>query len=229
MLGGTTAQGNTCLHVASICGHEQFCTKSVSLRPSLLSDTNENGETPLLIAVKGCHGTLALRLLQKHLETNQKQALSQQDKDGFNVLHHAIRSDYRRRTYGYNFYRELALQLILVDDDESGHLSRAVNKHNESPIFMAVLRGFKDVYVELLKKLPSDESVYSGVGGYNALHAAVKYNEKGDGTLPTNPNSDSVIYFFRWSEYHSFVLNYMLPLSFCHLFEQSAFYKYLRK
>lgn len=53
---GTTEAGNTCLHIASICGHKNFCPKLLmrlpSVSSSLLSVTNKDGETPLLVAVK---------------------------------------------------------------------------------------------------------------------------------------------------------------------------------
>jgi ankyrin repeat protein len=52
---GTTPQGNTCLHVASIQGHEDFCKNILTLdhspAPALLSTVNKDGETPLLTAV----------------------------------------------------------------------------------------------------------------------------------------------------------------------------------
>ncbi|OEL14239.1 hypothetical protein BAE44_0024742 [Dichanthelium oligosanthes] len=161
---GTTAQGNTCLHVASICGHTEFCTYAVRLKPSLLSVTNQDSETPLLTAVKSYHASsLAPVLIDMYLDSHLSEDLLRRDRHGCNVLHHAIRSG----------FRELALKLIV----ESPALSLAVNNHGESPMFMAVLKGFQDVYEKLLYILPgTDDSVYAGAHGYNALHAAVKYD-----------------------------------------------------
>jgi ankyrin repeat protein len=48
---GTTPQGNTCLHIAAIHGHEVFCKEVQSLNSSLLAVVNSDGETPLLAAV----------------------------------------------------------------------------------------------------------------------------------------------------------------------------------
>ena len=53
---GTTTQGNTCLHIASIRGHEGFCKDLLGLAlnqsaVSLLAAINKDGETPQLTAV----------------------------------------------------------------------------------------------------------------------------------------------------------------------------------
>jgi ankyrin repeat protein len=37
VLDGRTTQGNTCLHIAALCGQDIFCREVVSLQPSLLS------------------------------------------------------------------------------------------------------------------------------------------------------------------------------------------------
>jgi ankyrin repeat protein len=144
----------------------------VSLQPSLLSAINSDEETPLLTAVKTNRSSVATLLLQKHLEKNLKEDLQRQDRHGCNVLHHAIRSG----------LRELALELI---ENSPAALSYAVNHKGESPIFMAVLRrDFVDVYIKLLDKLPgsvvTDDVKYSGTFGSNALHAAVKYDQRGE-------------------------------------------------
>ncbi|KAL5204188.1 hypothetical protein ABZP36_009059 [Zizania latifolia] len=60
---GTTPQGNTCLHISSIHGHETFCNDVLTLNQSLLSATNSNGETPMLTSVKSGHALLASVLL----------------------------------------------------------------------------------------------------------------------------------------------------------------------
>jgi len=56
---GTTPQRNTCLHIASIQGYEDFCKNILTLdhspAPALLSTINKDGEAPLLTAVaRGC-------------------------------------------------------------------------------------------------------------------------------------------------------------------------------
>jgi ankyrin repeat protein len=62
---GTTPQGNACLHIACIHGHERFCRDVLALTnkqqspapaaPALLGAVNADGETPLLAAVTSGH------------------------------------------------------------------------------------------------------------------------------------------------------------------------------
>jgi ankyrin repeat protein len=172
VLDGRTTQGNSCLHIAVMCGQKNFCSEVVSLQPSVLSAINSDGETPLLTAVKANRSSVAKVLHQKYLDNHLNEDLQRQDRHGCNVLHHAIRSG----------LRELTLELI---ENSPAALSYAVNHKGESPIFMAVLRrDFKDVYMQLLGILPgsavTDDVKYSGTCGSNALHAAVKYDQKGE-------------------------------------------------
>lgn len=170
LCGGRTEKGNTCLHIASLCGHKDFCTKILSQGSrvpsvsSLLSVTNGYGETPLLVAVKNGHVDLASYLLDKYNNHGLNESLLKKDNHGEhnNVLHHAIR----------NGYEDLAVQLI----EQQSQLSASCNSRNESPMFMAVLKGFKKVYDKLLS---NENSAYTGAFGNNALHAAVKYDVQG--------------------------------------------------
>ncbi|CAO2141247.1 unnamed protein product [Urochloa humidicola] len=156
---GTTPQGNTCLHIASIHGHEEFCKNVLTLGNSheLLSAVNGDGETPLLTAVTRGHASLSSFLLRSNRPEHLSEMILKEDKRGCNVLHHAIRGG----------HSELALELI----EEKPALSKHVNMHDESPMFMAAMRNFTDV-VEKLLNIP--DSAQTGPFGFNALHAAVR-------------------------------------------------------
>lgn len=91
----TTPQGNTCLHISSVHGHEGFCKDVLALNHSLLSEVNFDRETPLITSVASGHASLALVLLRRCEELGLRHAILQQDKGGCNVLHHAIRSCYK--------------------------------------------------------------------------------------------------------------------------------------
>ncbi|CAN6374759.1 unnamed protein product [Urochloa humidicola] len=58
----TTQQGNSCLHISSIHGHEGFCKDVLALDQSqeLLSAVNEDGETPCLPPSQGAMTLLLL-------------------------------------------------------------------------------------------------------------------------------------------------------------------------
>ncbi|CAL4988941.1 unnamed protein product [Urochloa decumbens] len=149
--------GNTCLHIASMHGHERFCKDAIAMNSSLLAAVNIDDETPLLIAVTSGHVALASALLVCcHEEEQLGRAILKQDKQGCNALHHAIRSGHGK----------LALELI---EEEPG-LSQAWNNSNESPMFMAVRRDLTVVFEKLLG-IPF--SAHCGTRGYNVLHAAV--------------------------------------------------------
>ena len=115
MLLGTTPLGNTCLHIASVHGHEGFCEAALALKPSLLAAVNSDGETALLTAVTSGRVSLASVLLRSCRDQQLGEAILKQDKRGCNVLHHAIRGG----------HGELALELIEAEPA----LSRDVNDH----------------------------------------------------------------------------------------------------
>jgi ankyrin repeat protein len=168
VLVGTTPQGNTCLHIASIHGHEGFCKDVLELNQSvfMLTAINKDGETPLLTAVTRGRDTLASVLLKCCRDRQLSETILKQDKRGCNALHHAIRRG----------YRTLALELIEAEPA----LSKAANERDESPLFIAAMRNFEDV---LDKLLGIPDSAHSGAFSFNALHAAVRSGNKGESVL----------------------------------------------
>ncbi|XP_037410682.1 ankyrin repeat-containing protein At2g01680-like [Triticum dicoccoides] len=155
---GTTPQGNTCLHISCIYGHEGFCKDVLELEESLIKAVNLDGETPLITAVRNGHVSLASFLLAQHCSVlGSRQPILQQDKYGFNALHHAICSG----------HKDLSLELVTAEPA----LSQAVGKHNESPMYFAVTRNFTQVFEKLIQNPLSACS--GGEHGRNCLHAAV--------------------------------------------------------
>uniref|UniRef100_A0A0E0BHB4 PGG domain-containing protein n=1 Tax=Oryza glumipatula TaxID=40148 RepID=A0A0E0BHB4_9ORYZ len=154
---GTTPQGNTCLHISTISGHEEFCKDVLMLDNSLLAIANSHGETPLLTAVTNGRTALASVLLKRCCEVGFTEAILKQDQYECNALHYAIR----------NGHKDLALELIAAEPG----LSQGVNKYGESPMFIAAMRDFTDIFRKLLG-IPG--SAHVGCYGYNALHAAVR-------------------------------------------------------
>ncbi|KAI4963451.1 hypothetical protein ZWY2020_014077 [Hordeum vulgare] len=155
---GKTLRLNTCLHISSMHGHQRFSEDVVALEESLLTAVNLDWETPLLVAVRNGHVSLASFLLGSCHKPRMRQSILKQDKYGFNVLHHAIR----------NGHEELALELIIAEPS----LSRAVSECKESPMFFALTRNFTRVYEQLVQ-VPL-ASYTGGRLGRNCLHAAVR-------------------------------------------------------
>ncbi|KAJ4794735.1 Ankyrin repeat family protein [Rhynchospora pubera] len=154
---GTTPQGSTCLHISSIFGHEEFFKEVLARNESLLSRVNSYGETPLIVSVKSGHISLATTLLEKYKERKLSEVILNSDINGDTALHHAIRHG----------HKNLALQLIKTEPN----LSQRVNNYNESPMYIAVMRGFVDVFRQLWE---SDRSSHKGPYDDNALHAALR-------------------------------------------------------
>ncbi|KAJ4794762.1 ankyrin repeat family protein [Rhynchospora pubera] len=159
---GTTPQGSTCLHISSILGRQEFSMTVLALNNSLLSRINSYGETPLVVATTNGHVSLASAMLKQYQQLKLSEMILKEDNNGSTVLHHAIRSG----------HCDLALELIAAEPK----LSEGVNKHNESPMYIAVSRGFSDVSERLLK-IPISSHV--GTYGENALHAAVRNGNPG--------------------------------------------------
>nr|XP_015616199.1 ankyrin repeat-containing protein At5g02620 [Oryza sativa Japonica Group] len=153
-----TAEGNTCLHISSMHGHGGFCDAVLELDESLLSLVNSDGETPLLTAITSGHASLAFSLLRRCNKPGLSDSIPRHDNNECNALHHAIRGG----------HKALALELIRTQPA----LSQGVNKFNESPMYLALTRDYRDVFEELFA-IPG--SAHSGSYSYNVLHAAVKY------------------------------------------------------
>lgn len=190
LLLGTTPQGNTCLHISSIHGHEGFCKDVLTLNNSLLTVANMDGETPLLTAVTNGHMSLASILLECCCTLGFSEAILQQDRNGCNALHHAIHCG----------HKDLALELILKEPA----LSKAVNKYSESPMFIAVMRDFTDVSEKLLG-IPGSSHV--GTYGHNALHATVRNGNAGENYMD---------YGLNWA-YYLFIISEKLATLFLQL------------
>jgi hypothetical protein len=107
--------------------------------------------------------TLCSVLLRFCRDQQLRETILKQDKRGFNALHHAI----------FRGHRNLALELIEAEPA----LSKAVTKRFESPMFIAVMRGYGDVLEKLLEIIDAADG---GAHGHNALHAAVTRGNAGE-------------------------------------------------
>ncbi|XP_078153110.1 protein ACCELERATED CELL DEATH 6-like [Carex rostrata] len=155
---GTTSQGNTCLNISLSFGHKEFSEMVWTLNKSLLSKPNLYGETPLIVAVKSGNVSLASTLLKQYIQHPElSEVILEQDSNGDSALHHAIRHG----------HKDLALELI----EAKPKFPQRVNNYNESPMYIAVMRGFDDVFLKLWQ---SELRNPIGANDDNALHAAVR-------------------------------------------------------
>ncbi|KAJ3691414.1 hypothetical protein LUZ61_020578 [Rhynchospora tenuis] len=173
ILSSVTPLGNNCVHLAAMLGHESFAKEVWSKSPFLLSNTNKDGETPLIAALMAGNVTFASEILTaastllqpadntSDLERGKplNEMLLKVDKRGDNALHHAIRCG----------FEDFAVQLLTIEPT----LSEQTNMVAESPMHMAARKGHFRVVERLLQ---IDKSADSGPGGYSALHGAVEMN-----------------------------------------------------
>ncbi|KAK7814313.1 ankyrin repeat domain-containing protein 23 [Quercus suber] len=120
--------------------------KLLDSQPSLLYMENCKGNTALHIAASLGHFDMT-----KHLISCAK------DQEKNTALHEAIRNDH------YDIG-----ELLIREDPE---LASFTNNALESPLFLAVDRGFYKIAFQIIETIP--ECSYMGRNGMNALHTAV--------------------------------------------------------
>ena len=168
----TTPHKNNCLHIAAMLGHHEFAREVWSRAPSLLSDTNIDGETPLIAALMAANLSLASDIItaaSQYMQHNDleegrpfNRMLLKVDRRNENALHHAMR----------NGFANLALQLLEIEP----RLSEQATNTGESPMYMAARRGYSEVVKQLLE-IPS--SANSHPRTESALPAAVRLDHAG--------------------------------------------------
>ena len=165
-----TERGNSILHVAAKSGKVWIMKKVLDLQPSLLDKTNDKGNTALHIAASLGYFDMTKLLItfekkmelpkMPNLEKNtvkKMELLKMQNLEKNTVLHEAIRNCH------YDIVK------LLIREDSS--LALFTNNAGESPLFLAVDRGFHQIALHILKAVP--ECSYGGRKSMNVLHAAV--------------------------------------------------------
>ena len=165
ILGQLTERGGSILHVAAKSGKVDLhiMEKVLDSKPSLLYKTNQKDNTALHIAASLGHiemtRFLIARAKVKHdqdIEGN-RELLRMENHEKNTALQEAIRNDHCE-----------IVELLIREDPE---LTLFTNKAGESPLFLAVDRGFYNIARCILKAVPGCS--YGGRNKMNALHAAV--------------------------------------------------------
>nr|POF25121.1 isoform 2 of protein accelerated cell death 6 [Quercus suber] len=155
-----TRRGNSVLHVAAKSGKVQIMKKVLDSQPSLLYMENCRGNTALHIAASLGHFDMTKRLIScaKDQEAAVKNLLlRKRNLEKNTALHEAIRNDH------YDI-----VEFLIREDPE---LASLTNNASESPLFLAVDRGFYKIALQIIETIP--ECSYMGRNGMNALHAVV--------------------------------------------------------
>ena len=119
--------GRTAMHIASIKGNYDIVEYFFETDKSVLKETDVEGWTPLLIAARNGHAKICELLMTE--------GYSEKDNDGDTALHLAMST-------GINGSNYEVCKLFVG-------LKKEKNKSEQTPIVMAIGKGYKDV-VELL-------------------------------------------------------------------------------
>jgi ankyrin repeat protein len=112
----------------------EIFNKLLKQNPQLCNIQNQNGDTPLMVALSQEKTTYANAISAvKNLDVNLK------NKDGQNALHIAIRQN----------YNEIALELITLGADVN-----AIDIHGNTTALYAASAGNEEILAKLLKKYP---------------------------------------------------------------------------
>ncbi|KAL5546448.1 hypothetical protein UlMin_006135 [Ulmus minor] len=154
-----TRQENTVLHIAAKFGNKESTEKILTSHSSLVHEINMKGDTPLHIAARLGHLEVA-KLLITCAKTQEVESgthpLRVVNWKKFTVLHEAVRNGHLKVV---DFLIEKDPDLACITDDGV-----------ESPLFMAVERGFYEMAVHILETVPNCS--LSGREGMTIMHAA---------------------------------------------------------
>ncbi|KAG8486612.1 hypothetical protein CXB51_020097 [Gossypium anomalum] len=156
ILGGTTPQGNTALHMAARFGHENLVQEIMKRQPSLVLKSNLKGETPVHVAARGGHWRIVL--LFRDSGSNGVYIARVRDNYGNTPLHCAVRNDHYLVVWR------------LADKDRESLL--LVNHTGESPLSIAIDLKLA-VTAEAIIGLNRSTLEYRGPNGQTPLHCAV--------------------------------------------------------
>lgn len=151
-----TSQKRNALHIAANFKHTEFAEALVHRFPVLLTRADSKGNTPLHIASRtGC-----TEMVKCFLKTKEAKAAVEMTNNGMGdtALHVAVRNGH--------------LEVVELLLEESTKLLCLANKHQESPLYLAVERGFFEIANFILINYGTSCSC-EGTKGMTALHAAV--------------------------------------------------------
>ncbi|KAJ4964583.1 hypothetical protein NE237_016432 [Protea cynaroides] len=179
-----TPVGNTILHLAAKFGCLNFLEEVCDRCPSLIIKINQYGDTAIHVGARTDDLAVVSHLIDRMTSSGSFQLLKSQNNKGDSALHEAL----------HNCHPHVAKLLIKKDP----HLSLLVNKANESPLFLAVTKGYTDVVFHLLDSCPSASC--DGPKGWTALHASMLENE---GFLHPDElyHGRSTDHYFLWASF----------------------------
>ena len=158
MVNEKTDAGWTALHFASSNGYLATVEKLLEYQAETSIKTNEDGATPLHVAIRHTHAIIAIKLIRHHADINSK------DNAGFTPLHLACQHG----------CFSIVEELIHLD----AHVNLKTN-HGVMPLHLASSSGYFEIVEELINHHASIDSETNL--GWTALHFAI--NNKDSRTI----------------------------------------------
>lgn len=138
-----------------LTGGDEFDAQIIETMSSIVYESNDKGETALMIAA----GEGYVDMVEELLKYAVREKLAMKNKAGFDALHLATRENH------------LAVVKLLLDHDSG--LIKTLGPSNATLLITAACRGHTEVVKELLQRDPSLLELTRS-NGKNALHFAVR-------------------------------------------------------
>ncbi|KAM5576899.1 ankyrin repeat-containing protein [Rosa sericea] len=172
-----TPKNNNVLHIAAQFKQTHFFKEFPNhIRSSLFWATNTKGDTPMHIAARvGC--VKLVEFLIDHARKLQTDAADEEtgpaDAEAYKELLRMTNSEKDTALHVAVKCGHHDVVILLMDADPE--LCCYTNNAGESPLFLAVCKGFPKIGSYILENSPASLS-FEGVKGVTALHAAVTHN-----------------------------------------------------
>ncbi|KAJ4972203.1 hypothetical protein NE237_005302 [Protea cynaroides] len=171
-----TPLGDTLLHLAAKFRFQNLLLEICDRCPSLVTKKNQRGDTPLHVGARAGHLDVVRHLIDKMTSSSSLLDVNI-EKDGATKAVHLLRSQNHKGNTALHealrySRRDVAELLIRKDPD----LCSCVNKVKESPLFLAVIQGYRDIVDQVLHVSPSPAC--GGPQGWTALHASTMVNNE---------------------------------------------------
>lgn len=210
LLGVTTGNGNTALHVAATRGHAALAALVCARAPALAATRNRSLDTPLHCAAKSGHREVAACLLSKMRAGGSAAAAALRATNclGATALYEAVRSGHAGM-----------VGLLMAEAPELACVCVA-NDGGVSPLYLAATIGSVDIVRVLLRPLPDgtpSPASAAGPDGRTALHSAATTSKGMTNTRASCLQTSILFYFpkrfFRFvtCQYFHYVLNDVHP------------------
>ncbi|XP_021288576.1 ankyrin repeat-containing protein At5g02620-like [Herrania umbratica] len=173
----TTPVGNTALHIVARFGHKHLAEEIIKKRPSLMSKSNLNGETPVHLAARAGRHEVFEIFINAVKDSPEVDICSDTDRFGDTPLHGAVRNGHFKIL---NALTQRNLESLLKS-----------NAASETPLSIAIDLRLTNIAAKIIT-LNQSTLGYLGDNGQKPLHYAVMRQDFGIMNIIIGLRNDSV-------------------------------------